>query len=177
MNVATATVKSRLMPVNAFVTQLPWSSSDAENKRFRLITLVVLALTLVMAGVVKWQELPDRTRAEKEKVPPQLTRLIKAKKVEPPKPIPKPEPVEAKPKPEPEIEKPKPPEPKKVPPKIEKKKVIPPKPVEVKVPTQAQLTEQAKEKAQQSGLLAFQDDLASLRDDASINNLADTDTT
>jgi hypothetical protein len=55
-------------------------------------------------------------------------------------------------------------------------KKVPPKPVKVKVPTQAEITEQAKTKAKQSGLLAFQDDLASMRDDASINNLADTDT-
>jgi hypothetical protein len=104
------------------------------------------------------------------------------RKVEPPKPIPvpKPKPVEPKPVvPEPKIEKPKPVppkpvEPKKTPPKAVKK--VPPKPVKVKVPTQAEITEQAKTKAKQSGLLAFQDDLASMRDDASISNLADTDT-
>jgi hypothetical protein len=44
------------------------------------------------------------------------------------------------------------------------------------VPTQAEITEQAKTKAKQSGLLAFQEDLASMRDNASLNNLADTDT-
>lgn len=52
----------------------------------------------------------------------------------------------------------------------------PPKPVAVKAPTQAEITEQAKIKAKQSGLLAFQDDLASMRDSASLDNLADTDT-
>ena len=44
------------------------------------------------------------------------------------------------------------------------------------MPTQAEITEQAKTKAKQSGLLAFQDDLASMRDNASLSNLADTDT-
>ena len=167
---------------NAFITELPWSSSELENKRFKTITLVVLFITLAMAGLVKWQELPERARAEKEKVPAQLTRLMTPKKVEPPKPIPKPEPkpVEPKPKPpEPKVEKPKPEppkpkEPKKITPKVVKK--APPKPVKVKVPTQAEITEQAKQKAQQSGLLAFQDDLASMRDNASLNNLADTNT-
>ncbi|GAC19185.1 AgmX/PglI C-terminal domain-containing protein [Paraglaciecola arctica] len=176
INVHTAT-NSHMSEPNAFVTVLPWSSSELENKRFRTITVVVLFITLAFAAVVKWQELPERARAEKEKVPAQLTRLMTPRKVEPPKPIPVPvpKPLPAKPK----VEKPKPVppkavEPKKVPAKDVKK--VPPKPVKVKVPTQAELTEQAKIKAKQSGLLAFQDDLASMRDNASLNNLADTDT-
>ncbi|WP_133470842.1 AgmX/PglI C-terminal domain-containing protein [Paraglaciecola marina] len=177
MNVATATQNSKLLTANSFVTELPWSSSSAENKRFTSITVIVLCITLIFAVFVKFQELPERPRAEKEKVPAQLTRIMMPRKVEPPKPIPKPEPkpkpIEpepVKPKPEPKKEppKPKPPEPKKAQPK--------PEPVKVKVPTQAEITEQAKAKAQQSGVLAFQDDLASLRDDSSINNLAETDT-
>ncbi|WP_289029995.1 AgmX/PglI C-terminal domain-containing protein [uncultured Paraglaciecola sp.] len=175
MNVATATQNSKLLTANSFVTELPWSSSSAENKRFTSITVIVLCITLIFAVFVKFQELPERPRAEKEKVPAQLTRIMTPRKVEPPKPIPKPEPkpIEpepVKPKPEPKKEppKPKPPEPKKAQPK--------PEPVKVKVPTQAEITEQAKAKAQQSGVLAFQDDLASLRDDSSINNLAETDT-
>jgi protein TonB len=180
INVHTATANSKMSVPNAFVTVLPWSSSELENKRFRTITGVVLFVTLAFAAVVKWQELPERARADKEKVPPQLTRLMTARKVEPPKPIPVPKPVEPKPVvPEPKVEKPKPVppkpvEPKKTPPKEIKK--TPPKPVKVKVPTQAEITEQAKTKAKQSGLLAFQDDLASMRDDASLNNLADTNT-
>lgn len=180
INVHTATSNSKVSVPNAFITVLPWSSSERENKRFKTITAVVLVITLAFAAVVKWQELPERPRAEKEKVPAQLTRLMTPRKVEPPKPIPIPEtkPVVPKPlPPEPKVEKPKPVpakpvEPKKVPPKDLKK--VPP--VKVKVPTQAQLTEQAKIKAKQSGLLAFQDDLASMRDNASLNNLADTDT-
>jgi len=182
MNVHSATMNSKKTEPNVFVTVLPWSSSELENKRFKIITAVVLLLTLVFAAVVKWQELPERPRAEKEKVPAQLTRLMTPRKVEPPKPIPEPKPVI--PKPEPKVEKPKPVppkpvEPKKIPLKEVKPKEVkkaPPKPVKVKVPTQAELTEQAKTKAKQSGLLAFQDDLASMRDDASLSNLADTDT-
>lgn len=180
MHAPTATTNSKVLQPNAFVTVLPWSSSELENKRFKTITAVVLVMTLAFAAVVKWQELPERPRAEKEKVPAQLTRLMTPKKVEPPKPIPTPEPkpvepdpIEPKPIP-PKVEKPKPLEPKKVEPKDVKK--VPPMPVKVKVPTQAEITEQAKAKAKQSGLLAFQDDLASMRDDASLNNLADTDT-
>jgi hypothetical protein len=182
MNVHTATANSRMSVPNAFVTVLPWSSSELENKRFKTITVVVLCITLAFAAVVKWQELPERLRAEKEKVPAQLTRLMTPRKVEPPKPIPVPEPKPDAPKPlppEPKVEKPKPVPPKPVEPKTitpKDVKKVPPKPVKVKVPTQAEITEQAKIKAKQSGLLAFQDDLASMRDNASLNNLADTDT-
>jgi len=180
MNVHTATANSKMSVPNAFITVLPWSSSELENKRFKTITIVVLFITLAFAGVVKWQELPERPRAEKEKVPAQLTRLMTPKKVEPPKPVaPKPIPVPKPLPPEPKVEKPKPvppkpAEPKKIPPKEVKK--VPPKPVKVKVPTQAEITELAKTKAKQSGLMAFQDDLASMRDNASLSNLADTDT-
>ncbi|WP_339719047.1 AgmX/PglI C-terminal domain-containing protein [uncultured Paraglaciecola sp.] len=179
MNVNTATTSSKMLEANAFITVLPWSSSELENKRFKTITAIILLLTLVFAALVKWQDLPERPRAEKEKVPAQLTRLMTPKKVEPPKPfpIPEPQPVEPKPVPTevpPKVDKPKAAEPKKVEPKEVKEE--PPKPVKVKVPTQAEITEQAKTKAKQSGLLAFQDDLASMRDNASLNNLADTDT-
>jgi hypothetical protein len=177
MNVHTATANSKMSVPHAFISVLPWSSSELEKKRFKIITAVVLCITLAFAAVVKWQELPERPRAEREKVPAQLTRLMQPKKVElqkpvipkppPPKPLP---PEEVPPKPVP----PKPVEPKKVVPKEVKK--VPPKPVKVKVPTQAEITEQAKTKAKQSGLLAFQDDLASMRDNTSLNNLADTDT-
>ena len=179
MNVHTATANSKMSVPNAFITVLPWSSSELENKRFKIITVVVLFITLAFAALVKWQELPERARAEKEKVPAQLTRLMTPRKVEPPKPIPVPIPKPLPP--EPKLEKPKPvppkpeePLPKKALPKTIKK--LPPKPVKVIAPTQAQVTEQAITKAKQSGLLAFQDDLASMRDNASLNNLADTNT-
>ncbi|NCP65702.1 MAG: AgmX/PglI C-terminal domain-containing protein [Paraglaciecola sp.] len=159
-------------PVPVFVSQLPWSSSAIENRRFGQITLVVLVLTLLLAALVKWQELPERPRAEKEKVPPQLTRIVKPVKVEPPKPLEPPKPVVI---PEPEVKKPEPE--RKPPPPVNTPEVTKktPEPVKVKVPSQAELTELAKQKAQQSGLLALQDELASMRDNLSVNNLAATD--
>ena len=159
----------------AFQSVLPWASSAQENKKFSRITLITLALTLALAGAVKWQQLPEQTRAEKEKLPPQLTRIIEARKVEPPKPVEKPQPIpEQK---APEVEKtppaPEPPKPKPV------EKTPPPEPAvkkapEVKPPTEAELAQQARAKAKQSGLLAFQDDLASMRDSMSLTNQADT---
>lgn len=157
-----------------FDTVLPWASSEAENKRFNKITLSSLALTVMFALLVSWQKLPDKPRAELEKLPPQLTKIITARKVVAPKPIPKPEPKVEKPKKEDKpiekakpVEKPKP---------VEKLKPVEKKaPPKVKIPTKVELAQKAKAKAQQSGLLAFQDDLASMRKDMNINNLAESD--
>lgn len=178
MNVVNATAVLKGSSASVFVSVLPWSSSAAENKRFKVICSAILVCTCIMAGVVKWQELPERPREEKEKIPPQLTRLIKPIKVEAPKPIVEPKPPVVPEKQQPEKKQPivKEPEKKPPPPKIEKPKEI--KKVETpkaKVPTQAEMTEQAKETAKQSGLLALQDDLASMRENPSINNLANTD--
>jgi hypothetical protein len=160
MNVHTATTNSEMSEPNAFITLLPWSSSELENKRFKVISVVVLFITLAFAARVKWQELPERARADKEKVPTQLTRSMTPRKVEPAKTKPIPEPKtlpESQPE-APKVEKPKPVPPKPLEPKkIPKKEVekAPPKPVKVKLPTQAEITEQAKNKAKQSDLLAF----------------------
>ncbi|WJG08748.1 AgmX/PglI C-terminal domain-containing protein [Aliiglaciecola sp. LCG003] len=157
-----------------FRSQLPWSSSERDDKVFHRLTIGVLALTIFLALLVKWQQLPEQTREEKERVPPQLTKILEAQKVEPPKPIeppkviPQEKPVEVKEPPKVEPEKPKPVENKIVKP-IEK-----PKP-EVKKPTQAELAQQARAKAQKTGLLQFQDELNSMRSQTNINNLADTE--
>lgn len=156
-----------------FRSELPWSASDKENKTFTKITLVCLIITLVLAGAVKWRELPEQTREQKEKLPPQLTRIIEARKVEPPKPIEKPKPIPEIKEPEkkPEVKKPEPEKPK----PVEKKKPVEVKKSVPKPPTQVELAEKAREKAQQSGLMAFQDDFADMRSQMNINNQADTE--
>lgn len=97
--------------------------------------------------------------------------------MQPPKPVEQPKPIPEEKAPEPEkVEKK--PEPVETPKPVEKPKPV--KPVEVKKtpvkqPTEVELAEKARAKAQQSGLLAFQDDLNSMRESMSINNNADTD--
>ena len=59
-----------------FQTQLPWTASEGENKRFTRITYTILAITLVLALIVQWVQLPEQTREEKESLPPQLARII-----------------------------------------------------------------------------------------------------
>lgn len=149
---------------SAVVSQLPWSASAQENQRFTRISWAALGLTCLLAVWVYWVELPERPRLEQERIPPQLTKILQAK-LPPPKPLepPKPEP---KIEPEPEVKKP-------IEPKVQPEK---PKPVAVKpAPTQAELAEQAKAKAKQTGVLAHADALAALRNKNQVNNQAQTE--
>lgn len=153
-------------------TQLPWTSSEIENRTFSFITYGILAVTLILAVVVNLVELPEQTREEKATLPPQLARIIQPK-VLPPPPIvePKPEPIveeapiEVKEKPKPIL--------KPIEPEIVKPK---PKPSPQVEPTEAEKVAQAKENARQTGLLAFKDDFDSMRNTLSLANVADTQT-
>jgi outer membrane biosynthesis protein TonB len=106
---------------------LPWADSAEEQGRFRLILWSFVALTLIIGAIVPNIKLPEIERAQLEKLPAQLARVIQKKK-ELPKPKPKPKiekkveekpkpEVKPKPKPKPEVKvKPKPkPKPKPVP--------------------------------------------------------------
>jgi TonB family protein len=131
--------------------QLPWSSSEEDDSRFWRIAKISLALTLVLAIAIPFIPVPEITREEKEKIPPQLARVILEKQELPPPKVIEPK-VEEKPLEEKPEEKPpeeKPPEPE-------------PKPVEP--PPQPKTVEQAREKAKVSGLLQFQDDLMDMRE-------------
>ncbi|WP_026376264.1 AgmX/PglI C-terminal domain-containing protein [Aestuariibacter salexigens] len=156
-----------------YISELPWSSSAKENQRFGRITMIALVLTCVFALWVKWQQLPEQPREQKEALPLQLARIIKAK-TPPPPPIVEPEPEPLKPEPvktvEPEVK----PEP--VKPEVAKPK---PKPVVEKKPerSEQEKVRKARETAKKSGVMAFADDLASLRQQVNLNNLANTQQT
>src|SRR5690606_30503115 len=92
------------------------------------------------------------TRAEKEKLPPQLARVVLEKKELPPPPKPV-EPKKEEKKPEEKKPEEKKPEPKKE-----------EKPKEVKPPPPQKDIEKAREKAQNSGVMQFKDDLAEMRE-------------
>lgn len=137
--------------------QLPWSSTEQEDSRFYRILKVALILLVVAAIVVPFLPVPEITREQQETLPPQLARVILEKKE-----LPKPEPV--KPKPKPKQEK-----------KTEKEKPKPkPKPKEKPKPKPqpVDLVQQAKETAAVSGVLAFQDDLADMRDSVDLESLS-----
>jgi periplasmic protein TonB len=146
---------------------LPWSRDLGESRRFTGIVLLMLALFLPPAFLIPMLDVPEVERSEAEKVPPRLARLV-----EKPKPIVPPEPAQPEPEPEPEPEvkeakkeKPKQPEPKVA--RVEPDPVPAPKPESEpqakSEPKPKQTTEQAREKASRSGLLAMRDKLASLR--------------
>jgi len=143
--------------------ELPWSSSQEEDKRFWRVLGVLCVPLLILSIAIPLIPVPEPKREELEKLPPQLARVVLEKK-ELPKPPPPPPPEEKKPeekkpepkpeekKPEPKPQEPKPPEPKK------------PEPEPVKL-------QKAVEQAKQSGVLQFADDLADMRDALDVSDV------
>src|SRR5690606_23588120 len=101
--------------------ELPWSSSDDEDQRFKRILVITLGLVVLLIIPIGLINLTEQTSEEKAKQPPQLARVILEKQqLPPPKDIEPPAIVEKKPEPIPEPEKP----------KVVEKKPIEKKPVE-----------------------------------------------
>lgn len=139
-------------------TQLPWSSSADDDSRFTRILQISLGVLLVCLIIVSLVRVPEMVREEKEKLPPQLARVVLEKQELPvPKPIQPPK-VEEK---IPDVK----PEEKKV---VETLPEPKPQPQPVVRPERrtepAKTVEQAREVAKVSGLLQFQDDLREMRD-------------
>jgi protein TonB len=139
--------------------ELPWSSSAGDDQRFNKILLVSFVVMLLLSIVATVVKVPEITRAEKEKLPPQLARVVLEKQILPePKPIEPPKVEEKKPEPKPEE--------KKVEPVLPVKKPEPVKPVvapRTETPPKEAL-EKAREQAANTGVMQFKDDLAEMRD-------------
>ena len=137
---------------------LPWDSDRQDNKRFRQWLSVWVVVIAAFGIVIPLLPMPEQDRDELEELPPQLARIVLEKpEPAPPPPPPEPEPEEPEPEAEPEPE----PEPEKVP---------EPEPEPEPEPTVAD----AKEKAAVSGLLAFQDAFADMREAVDVSKLEDT---
>lgn len=136
--------------VNAYphTPLLPWAETD-HDRRFRRILIIALLLSAIVGGIVPYLPTPEIKQQELQQVSPRLAKLILQKKQEP-----KPKPVI------PEIKKEKV-EKKKKP--VEKKKAKKKKPIDK--------TAKARKKAQSSGLLAMQDELADLRDSFDVDDM------
>lgn len=138
--------------------ELPWSSSIAEDKRFWRVLGILCVPLLLLSIAIPFIPVPEPAREELEQLPPQLARVVLEKKElpkpPPPPPVEEKKPEEKKPEPKPEEKKPepKPPEPKK------------PEPEPVKL-------QKAVEKAKQSGVLQFADDLADMRDALDVSDV------
>lgn len=129
-------------------TQLPWSSSINEDKKFTKIFLILMVPFLISSIAIPLMSVPEKTREELEKKPAQLARVVIQKKEIPKAPPPPPkEEKKEEPKPEPKKEEPKP-EPKKEEPKPEPKKEEPKPEPKKEEPKPVKLVEKAREAAQ-----------------------------
>lgn len=135
---------------------LPWDLNRQDRKNLRKWLTVFMVVILTAGIAIPWLPVPEVDRQELEQLPPQLARIM-LEKPEPviPPPPPKPEVVEEQVKPEPEPEKVVEPEP---------EKVVEPEPT----------VADAQEKAKVSGLLAFQDAFADMREAVDMSKLQDT---
>jgi outer membrane biosynthesis protein TonB len=145
------------MTVAAYIWDfaLPWETGREDVKRLQRYLLICVALVVVLGGVIPWLPVPEVERVELEELPPQLARIL----LEKPKPVPPPPP------PRPEVKEEVKPDPVKPEPRVE------PKPVET--PPQPKVSD-AQEKAAVSGLLAFKDAFADMRDAVDVSALQDT---
>ncbi len=158
--------------------KLPWSSSYAEDSRFRKILTTFLAIYVVIAIIIALLKLPPVVHPEPKDLPQQLANVV-LQKVELPKPVEAPKPIEKeKPVEKPKVvEKPKfeQPKPRPVPPITQP---VPPstKGSQVKGPEGGKeapidLMQQAREKAAKSGILQFKDDLADMRESVDVSKV------
>lgn len=134
--------------------QLPWESTGEEDGRYRRILRNMCSAFLAFALVVPWLPVEPLTREQQVAVPPHLARVILEKKE-----LPKPVPAKPKPKPTPKLDKA---------PELKEK----PRPVEKKAaPKPINQLDQARKVAAVSGVLAFQDSLADMRDSLDVDAL------
>lgn len=121
--------------------ELPWAIPEDEEQRYRKILKRVFVLFLVFSVLLPFLPVPQIARERVEELPPRLAQLLLERQPPPPPPVKVPEPEFAKPEVKPQAKKPEP-----------------------KKPEPNQRIEAARAKAERSGLLAFKDDLADLRD-------------
>ncbi len=134
---------------------LPWESSDADDRRFRLIATAALLVFFAVSFTVPLLEVPELL-TNTEETPDELTRVLLEPRELPPPEEPEPPPPKPEPMPEPEP-------------------VVPPRPTEQAVQPVNQV-ELARERAQAAGVLAFKDDLMAMREEVDVDSLNQTQT-
>lgn len=120
---------------------LPWTAGAEVEQRFRRILRNAFIVYALVALLMPFLPLVKPAHVQAPEIPERVVQLI----VEQPKPPPPPPPVPEQPRPEPQVAK------------------VEPKPV-LRQPVPVDRREEARRKAQSSGLLALQKDLADLRD-------------
>lgn len=146
------------MTALSIATDTSW---QLEDKRFYQLLWLGLALWLVFAVLVPALNVPERSRAVQEQLPPSLARVLLAERKAPPPPelVAEPEQIVEPVKPEPEPVAPEP-EPEREPEPLPERKKVKADP------------QQARQQAEQAGLMAMRDDLAALRQSFQLNNSA-----
>jgi len=132
-----------------------FGQGQVDDKRFLQWLGAALLLGGLLGVLVPLITLPEINREEKQKLPPQLARVLLEKEaIKPPEPEPEPEPT---PEPEPEPE-----------PKADDK----PEPEVKPEPKPVTAVDKAREKASTSGLLQFKDALADMRQAIDVESVA-----
>lgn len=125
--------------------ELPWSPTEEVERRFRVIVRNAFIIFAVLALIVTFLPTPEKDLAKTPDIPDRIVKLVIEKKVPPPPPPP---------------------------PKVEPKEI--PKPVEKIEPKPQPPKPDARQKAQNAGLLKLQDQLADLRDNSVLDKAAMT---
>jgi outer membrane biosynthesis protein TonB len=154
------TGSSKAMPravVAAPEFALPWDNHSRDRRSLNRWLKICFLVLLVIGLPMPWLSLPEVERRELEELPPQLARIV----LEKPKPA-----IPPPPPPPKEVEPPKP----EVSPEPEPK----PRAEEQPVPKAEPKVADAREKAAVSGLLAFKDAFADMREAVDVDKLQDT---
>jgi protein TonB len=141
--------------------ELPWTSAEGQEQKFRRLLAIVFAVLLFLGVVWPFLPTPAVDPNAVEEIPPRIAKLLLEQKPPPPPP-----PKVQEPEPEPIKDPIKEPEPEKV---VEKEPEPPkPEPKPEPIDTQKVAREQA-----QAALLPFTEDLAALADSNVLEKLAD----
>lgn len=125
--------------------ELPWSPTEAVERRFRNIVRNAFILFALLALLITLLPMPPKTQVKAPEIPDRIVKLVLEQKKPPPPPPP---------------------------PKIEPKET--PKPIEKVAPKPEPPKPDARQKAQNAGLLKLQDQLADLRDNSVLDKAAMT---
>ena len=125
--------------------ELPWSPTEEVERRFRVILRNALIVFALLALLITLIPTPERSLVKAPEIPDRIVKLVIEKNQPPPPPPP---------------------------PKVEPKET--PKPIEKIEPKPAPPQPDARQKAQNAGLLKLQDQLADLRDNSVLDKAAMT---
>lgn len=126
--------------------ELPWSPTEEIERRFRKVLRNAFIVFAILALLIPLLPVPEKAQLKAPEIPDRIVRLVIEKKIPPPPPP--------------------------APPKIEPKET--PKPIEKVAPKPLPPKPDARAKAQNSGLLKLQDQLADLRDNSVLDKAAMT---